>query len=240
MGNSELHFSPEEVASHSSLDDGIWVIYKGAVYDVTTFVLDHPGGSDTLFQHAGEDISDVFHDDNIHKHSEAALKILESYRIGVVGSSEEGGKRLSHEERESKRDDEFIDLNKPLVYQVFFSKKKMTKEYYLEQVHKPRYLPHPARFFANPMLEVLTRTPWFVVPSLWLPLVFFLLSSAATELPTWKVMVFAAQGASLWSFIEYTLHRFLFHVDRILPDHQLAFGLHFLLHGVHHFLPMDK
>lgn len=38
---------------------------------------------------------------------------------------------------------------------------------------------------------------------------------------------------------EYTLHRWLFHLDEYLPNHPAAIMTHFLLHGVHHIIPMD-
>ncbi|KPI34314.1 uncharacterized protein AB675_8985, partial [Cyphellophora attinorum] len=44
----------------------------------------------------------------------------------------------------------------------------------------------------------------------------------------------------LWTLVEYLLHRFLFHVDEYMPDHPLALTAHFLLHGIHHYLPMDR
>jgi len=49
-----------------------------------------------------------------------------------------------------------------------------------------------------------------------------------------------ALGVVIWTLLEYTLHRFLFHVDEWLPDHPAFLTLHFLLHGVHHYLPMDR
>ncbi|EHL00605.1 putative RNA-binding protein rsd1 [Glarea lozoyensis 74030] len=33
---------------------------------------------------------------------------------------------------------------------------------------------------------------------------------------------------------------FLFHLDKWLPDNRVALTAHFLLHGIHHYLPMDK
>lgn len=47
-------------------------------------------------------------------------------------------------------------------------------------------------------------------------------------------------GNVIWTILEYTLHRFLFHVDYYLPDAPWALMLHFLLHGIHHYLPMDR
>lgn len=47
-------------------------------------------------------------------------------------------------------------------------------------------------------------------------------------------------GVVVWTILEYVLHRFLFHVDDYLPDHPVFLTLHFLLHGIHHYLPMDR
>ena len=47
-------------------------------------------------------------------------------------------------------------------------------------------------------------------------------------------------GNFLWTLLEYMLHRFLFHIDELLPDHPMAILLHFLLHGIHHYVPMDR
>lgn len=47
-------------------------------------------------------------------------------------------------------------------------------------------------------------------------------------------------GNIIWTFLEYTLHRFLFHIDYYLPDSPAFLTLHFLMHGIHHYLPMDR
>lgn len=55
-----------------------------------------------------------------------------------------------------------------------------------------------------------------------------------------KTIVSFLIGNVVWTILEYTLHRFLFHVDYYLPDANWALTLHFLLHGIHHYLPMDR
>jgi 4-hydroxysphinganine ceramide fatty acyl 2-hydroxylase len=47
-------------------------------------------------------------------------------------------------------------------------------------------------------------------------------------------------GNFIWTLLEYGFHRFLFHVDELLPDRPVWLMLHFLMHGVHHYLPMDR
>jgi 4-hydroxysphinganine ceramide fatty acyl 2-hydroxylase len=143
----------------------------------------------------------------------------------------------------AKLDKEFLDLTKALVPQMLT--KRFSKQFYLEQVHKPRFLKGPALFFNQPYLEILTRTPWFVVPLVWIPVIVLHLIEAWKDFSSSQsgLMVLVGMlvaGVFAWTLLEYAFHRFLFHMERALPAHQLAYSLHFLLHGVHHFLPMDR
>lgn len=47
-------FSITEVAKHNSEKD-CWIIIHNVVYDVTSFIEEHPGGRDILIQLAGKD-----------------------------------------------------------------------------------------------------------------------------------------------------------------------------------------
>ncbi|KAI8376015.1 uncharacterized protein BYT42DRAFT_573106 [Radiomyces spectabilis] len=132
----------------------------------------------------------------------------------------------------------FLDLRQALIPQIM--RAKFTKEFYLEQVHKPRYLPTPAIFFGHPLLEPLTKTVWYMIPTIWLPYVGYQLYQSFTYHHPIATTLFFVFGIMIWTLLEYGLHRFLFHLDDLLPDHQLAFLLHFALHGFHHYLPMDR
>jgi cytochrome b involved in lipid metabolism len=48
-----LQLSREDVAKHTAEKD-CWIIIKDKVYNVTTFLDDHPGGPDIVLEHAGE------------------------------------------------------------------------------------------------------------------------------------------------------------------------------------------
>ncbi|KKA28554.1 hypothetical protein TD95_002230 [Thielaviopsis punctulata] len=133
----------------------------------------------------------------------------------------------------------FLDLSKPLLMQVWFG--GFSKKFYLEQVHRPRHYKGGASapLFGN-FLEPISLTPWWVVPLVWLPSITYALSLSAKTTTGTSLAGHFIFGYSLWSLIEYVLHRFLFHLDEYLPDNRVALTLHFLLHGVHHYLPMDK
>ncbi|KAI1106820.1 inositolphosphorylceramide-B C-26 hydroxylase [Jackrogersella minutella] len=134
----------------------------------------------------------------------------------------------------------FLDLSKPLLMQVWFG--GFSKKFYLDQVHRPRHYKggSSAPLFGN-FLEPLSLTPWWLIPIIWLPPVAYgtYLASEGFDTPFGLAGAWLF-GLFLWTLIEYILHRFLFHLDEYLPDNRVGITLHFLLHGVHHYLPMDK
>ncbi|OZJ05476.1 hypothetical protein BZG36_01608 [Bifiguratus adelaidae] len=135
---------------------------------------------------------------------------------------------------------QFLDLKKPLFMQM--CRARFSKAFYLEQIHKPRYIPGSAPFFGHWLLEPLTKTPWWVVPIVWIPWIIYNLH-LSVNIPGATVPYTSTMwvvGIFIWTFLEYGLHRFLFHLDDWLPDHQAFLVLHFTIHGVHHYLPCDK
>ncbi|KAF3199195.1 fatty acid alpha-hydroxylase [Orbilia oligospora] len=133
----------------------------------------------------------------------------------------------------------FIDLDKPMFMQVW--RGRFSKEFYLKQVHRPRHYKggESAPLFGN-FLEPLSKTAWYVIPIIWLPCVAYGLWMAGQGLTPEKLALCFASGVAIWTLVEYVLHRFLFHLDEYLPDNNVAITLHFLLHGIHHYLPMDR
>ncbi|KAH9477788.1 Ceramide very long chain fatty acid hydroxylase SCS7 [Psilocybe cubensis] len=169
------------------------------------------------------------------------------------------------EDTDSARDFEknvFLDLRKPLLRQVWEA--NWSKSYYLQQVHQPRHLKESARLFGPDYLEMFTRTEWWVIPVFWGPITFYLFLRSLFQftgpLPNFfdnpalpisslymipvesiaKTMACFFLGNLIWTFLEYLMHRFIFHVDDMLPDRPIFLMLHFLMHGIHHYLPMDR
>jgi cytochrome b involved in lipid metabolism len=50
-------FTREEVATHVD-QDSLWIILDNKVYDVSKFLMEHPGGEEVLIQWAGQDATD--------------------------------------------------------------------------------------------------------------------------------------------------------------------------------------
>ena len=81
---------------------------------------------------------------------------------------------------------------------------------------------------------------WWVIPAFWLPIISFFLLQYAPAFPLLTAVKLFALGMFYWTFVEYTLHRFVFHLDAHTPDVPKALSMHFLLHGVHHKVPNDR
>ncbi len=96
----------------------------------------------------------------------------------------------------------------------------------------------PIRLFKSDFLEFFTHISPVTVIVIWLPIVIILLASsvaAHTEAPI--ITNALVIGLFLWTFAEYTLHRFLFHHKPTSPRQERIF---FLFHGIHHAQPQVK
>ena len=284
-----------DVATRNSAKS-CYVTLGTKVYDITSFLDDHPGGAELILECGGQDVADVMGDEVSHRHSAAAYEILDEHLIGFVASDKVvdvatkstqpqeivplPASRAGEQELQANgvpetlaptaaaapapayantglssaadlsRDTDtaldlkthkFLDLDRPLILQVW--RGGFSKRFYLEQVHRPRHYRGGASapLFGN-FLEPLTMTPWWVIPTVWLPPVAYgtalalqNLSGGAAETAAYWVL-----GLGIWTLVEYLLHRFLFHIEEALPDNRWGITTHFLLHGIHHYLPMDK
>jgi len=238
-------FDLSEIEKHNSISNGAWVVHDGSVYDVTPFLREnaHPGGVDIVAEYLGSDITEVFSDGD-HSHSKSALQMLLQYRIGWTPEGFQAKISGSHSvdrEREDANKKFGIDMTQPLVMQM----PKLGKDY-MSYVHNPQHAwpgkSGSARMFASPFLEFFSRTPWWLVPLVWIPEVFFEVSYArsAYDLSFSFIFSLICFGFLVWTFLEYVLHRFLFHIAESMVCGKWTIVMHYLLHGVHHHMPTDK
>ena len=88
------------------------------------------------------------------------------------------------------------------------------------------------RMFDNDLFDFFSRTPWWVVPLLWLPVAAGMLALGLVRgVPVPWALPEAVAGLVAWSLAEYVLHRTLFHW---IPDTAWGPRFHFFVHGVHH------
>ncbi|EGC30012.1 hypothetical protein DICPUDRAFT_58510 [Dictyostelium purpureum] len=245
-----------EVKKHNDKSDA-WVSLDGQVYDITSFMFEHPGGSDILIEHLGEDISEVFIDGAIHEHSEVAFNMLKSYHIGrLAGYRKPEGKQTVSEyikqqklkkqqsntsNKISYTSDNTIDENilklvdptKPMVPQL----KYLVGPNYMKWIHSQTGL-KKIIIFDNSILELFTRWPWWYIFVLWIPIITTALiystlqekSSVLSSITTFFIGLFS------WGLIEYILHRWVFHIE---TTSYWGNFFHFFIHGIHHLTPHD-
>ena len=122
--------------------------------------------------------------------------------------------------------------------------------HYKTWVHSP--VDRKLRLFESSFVERFSRTPWYIVPICWLPIVLFAASVSVHELARegfgsrgantehshsfsiyFLFCLMFGLGVAVWSLMEYCLHRFLFHIN---PPDDSPFWItfHFFLHGQHH------
>mmetsp|Transcript_71097 Transcript_71097/g.197497 ORF Transcript_71097/g.197497 Transcript_71097/m.197497 type:complete len:270 (-) Transcript_71097:71-880(-) len=76
--SGERKVSPEEIAEHIS-DQSCWVVLKGEVWDLTSFLPEHPGGPGAILEYAGRDATLMW--ESVHP-PEILASLPASLRIG--------------------------------------------------------------------------------------------------------------------------------------------------------------
>jgi len=59
------------------------------------------------------------------------------------------------------------------------------------------------------------------------------------DFSAFMVVFLLGLGIFLWTLGEYTLHRYAFHFEHLIPDNRFFIYLHLIIHGIHHTIPMD-
>ncbi len=92
--------------------------------------------------------------------------------------------------------------------------------------------------FKSDLLEALSKVHFTVPLFIFIPvIVFFIYKAFEYSIGLFLFFTLFAAGLFVWSFVEYIMHRFVFHY---MPDNRpWALRLHFIFHGVHHDYPSD-
>jgi len=101
--------------------------------------------------------------------------------------------------------------------------------------------PEPIRLFRSGFFERLTHISPLVVLILWAPVSVYFLIAALLTWPAHTSPLYIPLawllGLFIWTFVEYVVHRFVFHWTPRAPWQERVL---FLFHGVHHAQPQAK
>ncbi|TSJ39311.1 fatty acid hydroxylase [Mucilaginibacter corticis] len=94
------------------------------------------------------------------------------------------------------------------------------------------------RMFKNDLLEALSKVHYLVPVFIFVPVIlvstYIALFVKDINVLTYFGLFFV--GLFVWTFVEYIMHRFVFHY---VPKNKIGLRLHFIFHGVHHDYPSD-
>jgi len=95
------------------------------------------------------------------------------------------------------------------------------------------------RMFKSNLLESLSKIHFTVPIFIFVPVILFCVYKALFQKQIGLLNFFELLilGLFIWTFVEYIMHRFIFHY--MPADKPWALRLHFIFHGVHHDYPSD-
>lgn len=77
-------YTTSEIASHNNESD-CWLLISSQVYDVTSFLGEHPGGAAMILPYCGKEATEAFAtQDRGRSHSSQATDMLVEYKIGIL------------------------------------------------------------------------------------------------------------------------------------------------------------
>uniref|UniRef100_A0A7S3CN35 Fatty acid 2-hydroxylase n=1 Tax=Strombidium rassoulzadegani TaxID=1082188 RepID=A0A7S3CN35_9SPIT len=260
MSSEKVFESEAQVAQLYKAEGKKVIIFQGVVYDVEEYMTTHPGGGDLIGDELGTNIEEKFEE---AEHTKAARRIFRDLPVVGKMKPEEAASTSSSEEKEKANEAEKklaatkngaahmdggslnskfdFDYNRGIWWQIWNT--EWTFEEYYDYINDPKVLVNPIRdlrLFDNGVLELLTLTPWFFIPLVYVPIGLYWMSNNECNLI--ETLVLLVLGVLTWTLFEYSLHRFLFHSEElaIFPRFSKFYAIHFLVHGIHHAFPQDR
>lgn len=140
------------------------------------------------------------------------------------------------------RTDSF-DYDRGIMYQIWVH--EWTYESYMQYINEPKHFINPVRdlkMFDTAILEPFSKCPWYVPLIFWSLYIYSWIPLLGKNI--WLEYGLILVGIQVFFFVEYVLHRFLFHGEngwlKKYPNKQILYFLHWNLHGLHHAFPQDK
>ncbi|CAB3235319.1 unnamed protein product [Arctia plantaginis] len=227
----------------------------GVVYDLQSFLRDHPGGVNTLKYYKGKSVLQAMEK---FGHSTSAYHMMNDLKVdgddlkdfNLTGEVSENGRIITSEEN-SRNTEEIkfleelegrLDWSKPILNQL-----DLIAPHYDKWMNTAVY--RKCRIFANPLLESATYTPWYFVPIFWVPIILYTGITQYLEhvacgdvcqqipLTNLQYIYHVVLGVLIWTALEYTIHRWVFHLNP--GSSVIMIKFHFLIHGIHHKMPFD-
>lgn len=93
------YYTLEEIQAHN-LSKDTWLVIHDKVYDITSFLEEHPGGEEVLLEQAGADATESFEDVG---HSTDAREMLTQYYVGEL--------HMNDRQKETKKELYVTSLN---------------------------------------------------------------------------------------------------------------------------------
>ena len=99
----------------------------------------------------------------------------------------------------------------------------------------------PIRLFKSDFMEFFTHVSPITIIVIWVPFIFYMLYWGISMRPAQDNLLYMPAGfllgLAIWTFVEYNIHRYLFHFT---PRNAWQERIVFMFHGVHHAQPRLK
>jgi sterol desaturase/sphingolipid hydroxylase (fatty acid hydroxylase superfamily) len=94
------------------------------------------------------------------------------------------------------------------------------------------------RIFQGAFMEMMSRTHWSVPLIFFVPTILYFSYLGFSQTSNIVLsLLFSLFGLFIWTIMEYTLHRHVFHFH---PKSKIGKKVHWIIHGVHHDYPQDS
>jgi cytochrome b involved in lipid metabolism len=125
IDNSKPVFRRSEIRKHTSREEGIWVTHGKGVYDITKFVVNHPGGQEKIILAAGGAVEPFWKIYQQHYNSNLAPNALKPLLIGYLHPEDVA---IESAEQAISSDDPYSSDPPVSPVQIFHQRKPINSE----------------------------------------------------------------------------------------------------------------